>query len=340
MQILDRLFGRKKPEPTPADDELDRMVARVHGMYPRLRHAHDHDERLRSAMARSLAHLRKLVADFPSVRAVTVQDWGTDPYVRAFFAAANDIPDAIGRSRDLRAFFTQTPDVFEAHAVLGMDLVERQVLGASHEGGVTRMDVPQTTVSFTDHQFRICGGSVIALRDEIVARLVDQLGIEALATISAEGERRDELQRERALLTTRLRILERQGAGMRSMAGGGSRADPGELARLQTEMDENSQELRSLGSLSEIVDRHLEIFCQVFSDPENRIHVQARQIRLNRMNVMVTDGNPEDTHVLDLQIARVPGDPPRERAFAIVRVARTDMPAASHLLDQAAGLLG
>ncbi|MET0544358.1 MAG: hypothetical protein ABWZ88_21665, partial [Variovorax sp.] len=247
MQILDRLFGRKKPQGPPADDELRRMVARVYGLYPRLRHAHDHEDRLQSAVAISLAHLRELVAAFPAAHSASPQSWSTDPCIRAFFASAQDIPDAIGRSRDLRAAFARSPDSAEIDAVLGMDMEERQTLGASHEGGITRMDVPQTTVSFSDHQFRICASSVPALQDEIVARMVDQLGIEALAMIAEEGDRRDTLQRERALLTTRMRILERQGAGMRSMAGG-SQADPAERARLEAQMDENSQELRGLGS--------------------------------------------------------------------------------------------
>ncbi|MEJ8850870.1 hypothetical protein [Variovorax rhizosphaerae] len=339
MQILERLFGRKKARGAPADDELGRMVARVYGLYPRLRHAHDHDARLHSAVAKSLAYLRDRVAAFPLVRAVSPQAWATDPCIRAFFASAQDIPDAIGRSRDLRASFARSPGDAEVHAVLGMDMQERQVLGASHEGGVTRTEVPQTTVSFSDHQFRICGSSVDALRDEIVARMMDQLGIEALAMIAEEGDRRDALKKERALLMTRLKILERQDAGMRSMAGG-SQADPADRARLEAEMDENSQELRSLGSLSELVDRQLECFCQVFSDPASRIHVAARQVRLNRMNIVVADAAPEDAHTLDLQIARVPGDPPRERAIAIVRVARVDLPAASNPLDQATRLLG
>ncbi|MEJ8852441.1 hypothetical protein [Variovorax rhizosphaerae] len=69
----------------------------------------------------------------------------------------------------------------------------------------------------------------------------------------------------------------------------------------------------------------------------------GQQTRLNCVIVMVSDETPDDIQLLDPQLARVLGDPPRERAVAILRVSRADlpaaMPAATHLLDQPAGLL-
>jgi len=71
VQIFNRLFGIKKAADAHCDDELDRMVTRVIGLNPRLRHAHEYDGRLRSAMAKSLVYLRDLVAAFPPPRAAS-----------------------------------------------------------------------------------------------------------------------------------------------------------------------------------------------------------------------------------------------------------------------------
>jgi len=294
---------------------------------------------LRSTLAKSLVYLRDLVAAFPPPRAASPQSWATDPYIRAFFATASDVAATFAWSRDLADFFERAPGLNEAYAVLGMEMIEHRTLGASQEGGITRSDVPRTTLSFSDQQIRICGSSVSALREEIAGRMVDQLAVEALAQIAADCSRRDELGRERALLSTRLRILERQGMGMSSLTGGDTQPNAAEAARLRQQMDENDYELRRLGSFSEVFDRELECVCEVFSDPDKRIHISPKQVRLSRMNVVLSDEAAEDAHLLDLEIVRVAGDPPRERAIALVRVSRFDVPKPANLLDEAARLL-
>jgi len=58
------------------------------------------------------------------------------------------------------------------------------------------------------------------------------------------------------------------------------------------------------------------------------------------MNIVVAEDAAEDAHTLDLVIARVPGNPPCERSFALVHVARADVPQPANLLEEAARLLG
>ena len=74
------------------------------------------------------------------------------------------------------------------------------------------------------------------LRQELEWRIVDQLGLEGLAQVAADQSRRDMLEEERALLMTRLRLLERQGTGMRAAFGGDTAVDPLELTRLQAQL--------------------------------------------------------------------------------------------------------
>jgi hypothetical protein len=240
---------------------------------------------------------------------------------------------------DLRKFLEQEQGLDEVCAILGMAMNERRTLGVAQEGDVTRSDVPQTTLSFSDHQIRICASSDTELEREIVHRMIDQLAIEALAKFAVDTSRRDVLAQERALLATRVRLLERQGTGMRSVAGGNAMADAGELARLRAQLEANDGELKNLGSRSEALDRQLDGVCEVFANANKLIQVTPRRLRVSRMNVVLPEQGTDEGQTLDLEIAHVPGNPPSERAFAVVRVSRSDMPKPRNLLDEAARLL-
>ncbi|WP_213959291.1 hypothetical protein [Variovorax sp. dw_954] len=338
MGLLDRLFGSKASN-APRDEEVGRMVQRVIALHPRLRTVHGHEARLEAAVAKAAAHLRGLVAAFPPPRGMDAASWSSDPHVRAFFAAADDIPLVLGRSTELRAFLEEQPGLAHVFAVLGMAMNERNTLGVAREGDVMRKDVAQTTLSFNDHQIRICAPAEAEVRQAIVHRLIDQLAIEALARIASDDDRRGVLEQERALLATRVRLLARQGAGMASVTGGEDPGDASQLARLRARLEENDGELKALGPRVGALDRQLDVVCELFADASTTMHVTSRRVRLSRMNVILPEQDAEEGHALDLHTARVPGDPPRVRAFTLVRLARADVPKAANLLDRAEQML-
>ena len=289
MGILSRLFRREGAGRTQDDRQVAEMVERVIHLSPRLRLAPRYQPRLEAAIGKGLEYLSGLLASPAEVHDASPAAWASDPYVRAFFASPDDVSPVLSRSADLRAFFEREPGLHEAYGVLGMAMEERRTLGVAQEGGTTRHDVQQTTLSFSDHQVRICAADEAALNAEIIRRMVDQLAIEGLARVAADTSRREVLEQERKLLLTRLRLLERQGAGMRSVVGSDAGADAGEQARLRQQMEDNDRELDSLGSRTEALDRQLEGVCEVFADPVPLLHVSSRPLRLSRMNVVLDD---------------------------------------------------
>lgn len=334
------LRGAPAEEGAPGRERIAAAVEGILALSPHLRMARRCEARLGPAVASALRHANGIVAAIPPAREASAAAWSLDPYIHAFFTAANTVAPVLSRSRDLRAFFEQHPDLGQAHAVLGMAMREKHVLGVALEDGTLRRDVVRETINFSDHQVRMCGRSEPALREEIVHRLVVQLGLQGLARYAAERTRRGLLERERALLQTRLQLLERQGAGVGALVGEAQEAaGADELARLHDAILENEAAVEQLGLRSDALDRELAQVCAVLADPAAHLFVQTRRCRLDKMNVVLPPDS-RDGDALVFQVAQVPTVPPQARAFALVRFARADLRSSGGLLDEAARLLG
>jgi hypothetical protein len=221
-----------------------------------------------------------------------------------------------------------------------MVLVERHVLGAALDGDIVRRDVPQTTISFSDHRARIFGASETQLREEIERRIVDQLSLSALASATQDQSQREVLEQERALLRMRLRLLQNQGAGV---SGLGLRVNPelGEAARIQMDLAVNEANLNSLAVGPESLDYQLQRLCDVLSNAPQHFSVSTRRLRIDRMNVVVDEGSALPAEPLDLRIARIPTPEGSSelRVFMFVHFPRIALLPKSVLQSEAARLL-
>jgi len=335
MGFLKRL-GRANDGVAAQDRErVGEAIERVMALHPQLRLARQYRKRLAPAVGTSLAYLRELVDAVPAPREASAAAWAVDPYLHAYFAAPDDVASTLSRAAELRAFFDNNNDLPEACAVLGMEMTERHILGVRQEGDTMRRDVPQTTVSFSDHQVRMCGRDDAELRNGIVARLLDQLALEGLARTAADKSRRSALEKERALLKTRLQLLERQGRGIRGLIGGDVAQELAELERLAAQVEENAQNLAGLGLREEALDRELEYVRTVFAHPERHLTVSTLRLRLNRMNVVLEGEDAQEGEELAFRIASVPTMPPRIRAFSLIRFARAGMLPLRNMFDEA-----
>jgi hypothetical protein len=339
MGLFRRLLGRETAADNADEQETREIVERMVKLSPQLRLATQYQKRLAQAVGTSLAYVGELVNALPGAHEACASAWSTDPVIHAFFATPDDVAEALSRSANLRAHFEQNPLAREAFGVLGMTMTERRVLGTVQKGDTLLSDVAQTTVSFSDHQVRVCGATEAELRQEIVRRVLDQLTLEGIAKIEDDASRRDLLQRERALLKARLQLLERQGAGMGAVLGSGATVDFAELAHLQAEIDENDRHLADLGSQTDALDRQLETIRDVLAEPALHLFVATRKLRLNRMNVIAEDTAADDGAEIEFRVARIPASPAGMRAFSLVRFARADLLPAPSLDDAAKRLI-
>jgi hypothetical protein len=323
MDILNWLLRREQmPIPPKEEERINEALARITAMNPRLRMVRRYRERLAPAVAASLQYADELVASFPEPHEASANAWSSDPYMRAFFATPNDLACTFGRSDELRAHFDRNPDSQEAYATLGMAMAERHVLGVVQDGDMIRRDVAQTTICFGDHRVRICGRSEADLRREIGQRVVDELALEGLARLVAD--RRELFKQGRELLQARVALLQRQGAGMRFVAGGGPVVERDELAYIQTQIEENARDLAALRVPTHALELELERVREVLSQPAPHIFVTKRRLRLDLMNV-VREESAQTSHEIEFDIARIPGNPPQMRVFVLVKFPRIEL---------------
>ncbi|GLC92685.1 hypothetical protein Tamer19_20930 [Cupriavidus sp. TA19] len=345
MTVLNWLRRRGKHPDGARDAERAALAERVTRLCPYVRLVGGYRKQLAPALAIADRYVRDVVAGLPPASVASEASWDSDPYIHAFFGTAQDVMPVFSRSPDLRDYFSGAASAAEAYCVLGMDKLERRTLGVALEGDVMRTEVPQTTVSFADHQVRICAPTEAALREEIASRILDQLALQALGDVAGGTSRRDRIEREQTLLTTRLHLLEKQGVGMRSVLGQGGEAQAGEPERLREQVAQNEAALAALseegaqGGRAGMPERQLHALVDALTHAEASFKVEREAVRLSAMNIVLPPGSAGPGADLQLMTARVPGDPPLVRTFALVCVARAGMLSPMQLLDEAARML-
>ena len=328
MGILDWFKNRPgQYDPDRASAELvqwasDKAATLIN---PRLKLLPNFQKRLQPAIETTVAFLRSQLSCFSVAHQLSPQNWSSDPSLRAFFVSASDITAVIGRSDNLRTLFDKFPDLDEACVVLGMAIKEQKAFGMALQGDIVQRDVAQITVSFSDHRARICSHDEPRLRRIIGVEVYEYLLAQALAEIGGERAERRELQENRALIRSRLRLLQQHGPGLGSMFG----ADPAkheEQAKLTEELAENERQLEAIGNNENLLESEFDCLQKVLSSPESTLHFEPHKLRLNTMNVVLDDSSTDRINDVQFSIAETKGTPPIRRAFVLARVARSEIP--------------
>jgi hypothetical protein len=338
MSLLDRvalaLFGDSSDKGSADRELIDELIeAVVEAVEPRVRLRSGYRAKLAEGARLTVAHLREL-GRFPLAPIVLSRAaWAVDPYVRAFFGSAGDVTDCIARSHDVRRFFERHPDSSEAHALLGMKCVERQVLGPRMEGGVVRQDVVQTTVSFSEHRLIAPAAGEALTRLDVGRRIVQRLAQLVLARIVAVDQRAKDLHLHQAYLVMKRRMLENGRDGMQALT-----SDPAsielQIADVERALKETTESYREAkGSLS-MLDGYIDHINAVLMHPEQQVGMKSVHIRVNLLGVKVeAPTSDEPTNPLELTELNI-GEGLRA-TIALVRIPREELAPKQDLLAQA-----
>lgn len=341
MGILDWFAIR--PQHSEHEDLLEESVAwsvdkAVTIVNPRLKALPDLREHLGPAAAASLRYLRQHVGGLASAIPLNDAQWAVQPALRAFFAAPGEIPQALGRSNNLRTFFTKFPQLAQAYVILGVEYRQRQVAGMALQDGIVRGDVVQTVADFSQPAVRICGQNEEEVRQILITQCYEYLVAQALCEVAEKRGERQELEENRALLRARLRLLQQQGPGLGSLFGAPP-ANAVEQAKLEAELLANERDFEAIGGIQSILDSELEALLRVLTQPERYIRFEAVTIRINSMNVVVDESSSESALKVDFGLARLDGEPKLQRAFVIGCLDRETLPPARLDLEGAARYL-
>ena len=325
---------------SPGDGAADRQLTAdtielvVETVEPRVRFHARYREKLEGCVRNSIAYLRSIGrAPMEPVLLARAQ-WSEDPRLNAFFAAANDVPACLGRSRELRAFFEDpaNQDSQEAYALLGMKKQERTVFAPQLQNDIIRQDVAQVTVSFSEHRLIAPAATLAATRLEIGRRIIQRLAQVALSRIVALDMKASELEQHKAYLAARLRLLRLSRDGMEGLL-----KDPttvGEqISALERELQETVKGYIEAKTSLATLDGYIKHIDDVFSHPEQHLTVTHTPLRLSRMGIKGDDASLGPVNELTLTEMSI-GENLRG-AIAIVRCPRSELPSKEDLIANA-----
>jgi hypothetical protein len=338
-RVVGALFGPAVDQPVEADQALvdDTIDAVVETVEPRLRLHAGYRAKLATSVRAMIVHLRALGRQVPSdTTLLTRAAWADDPYVRAVFAAADDIPAAIGRSEELRLFFDAHPACDEAVALLGMLRQERQVFAPRLEGGFVRQDVAQTTLGFAGHTLIAPGEAVAQTRLEIGRRILNRLAQLVLARVVALGDKARALEEDKAMLAVRLRMLKRGRDGVGALVADRA-ATAAQIAALEREVQQAGAEATEAKASLATLDGYIRQINAVLGDPAAQVALASVHLRVSRTGVEVDAASPEPADDLDLTDLTL-GDG-LCATIRLVRVPRAEMPPREDQLARAARML-
>jgi hypothetical protein len=312
---------------------IDKAVALVN---PRLKLLDSCDKTLRRPMEKSIAYLRDAISALPPPIPVSEANWAGEPVLRAFFGRASDLPAALGRSRDLRAFFAKYPNADRAFFVLETAYNERQSRAPSLQGEAGR-DIAQTVADFSVPDARLCGPGDPEVRRLLGIESFEYLVAQAMTGIAEAREEQRELEDSRKLIHARLRLLQQQGAGLGGLLD--ALPESSEQRQLENRLLENERQMGERGSARPVLEYELECLRETLENPQKHLRFERRKIRLSTLNVVLREGSADAASDVAFTMAELSGVPQARRAFVMGRLERCEMPQAKLNLTNAERLL-
>jgi len=334
--VATRLFGASAPPDADQALVAEAIEAIVEAVDPRIRAERKYRAKLEQGVRGTLAHMRAIAQQLPEPVVLSPASWRSEPLINALFGRSDDVTALLGRSRELYRFFDANAGCAEAIALLAAQREERTVLAPGFVGGELRQDVAQVVVGFPQKRLIAPAPDWLASRREVGAAIFRRLAALALQEIVGKERRVKDLEERKAILGTRLRMLQLRRDGVqRALEREDDPAkDPAvEIAELekalQGTVDAFIAEKASLVTLEGTVAS----VRRVFEAPQKYLGLEPVALRLSRTGYRVDAGSDEPAIELNLQELFV-GEGLRG-VIAFVRCARSDLPPRDDALRRA-----
>ncbi|TSK08198.1 MAG: hypothetical protein FPO08_02465 [Geobacter sp.] len=282
LRFFQSIFRRPSKEGGGIPDSLviKAIERAVDGTDPWIRAVSGYRKKLRPAVLHAIEHVVSLVDGTASPLSLDVASYDRDPYLRTYFISTSE----------LRKFLEQEPSLAELrethgmrHGATGLLLMqkrERVGLGAEISGDVILKDVPQVSVSFEAHRLMDVSGKEEETRYQLKRRAYDHLLRIALGRIAEIKTRRGALEKHRALLNSKLSLLQREGWGFDPTTG-----EKPNVAEVEKNLAEIEARLLEIGKDDKMLEVYLGVVADVLGHAEEHLWVDRETLVVDRMGI-------------------------------------------------------
>jgi hypothetical protein len=252
----------------------------VDGTDPRLRIMSGYAKTLRKPVIHAAECVIDLIESLPAPVLAGKRALADDPAFAALFYSEANMNQILNRDAALSEFRAASPQVADTFtALLVAQRTEKQGFGHAQVGDQVLSDVPRTTVSFGQHRLLAPAVGEQETRRLLKHRAFDHLLSIALAHVIERKEERDTLGKRKALLRSKLGILQR-GASFSQHTGAVDQAS------LQASLEDIEQRLAALGSTEEVLPGILTVVADVLSKAESHFWLQDKALCLDKFYVL------------------------------------------------------
>jgi len=282
LRIFQSIFGGNEKKGSYPESLLKAAVERaVEGTDPWMRAVSGYKRKLRPAVLQAIDHVVALVDSMPAAITLDRAAYEDSPLVRAVFISRDDMSSIIATSRELAEFRKSSGEVRAAYALLLTEKQERGVLGAEMSGDIVMHGVPQVTVSFESHRLIDPSSTEDELRRKLKHRAFDHLLSLALKRITIVKTERGKIENYRALLESKLNVLNRAGWGFND----DGQEEVTELEKAEELLARIGSQLNEIGRDDQMLGKYLDILIDVLSDPGSYLWTRQETVVVDRMGI-------------------------------------------------------
>lgn len=290
LKLLQSIFGNNETRGRYPDALIEMAIERtLDGTYPRLRALSGYRKRLRDPVIHAIDHVIALVDGIPAPISASAEAYIDDPRLGALFVSSEHMREIFVNDAELSEFRAKNPLCADRiNALLLAESKEKTILGVEMIGELLCRDVPQITVSFRNHRLLDPSVSEEEARRQLKRRAFDHLISLALARIiDAKGERA-ELTQQRALMRSKLAILNKGGWAFSDEPGAASSP-----AAIQAELNQIETQLTALTVDESSFAGQLEIVAEAMASAEQQLWVKPVELHLDRLNIKRAADHPD-----------------------------------------------
>jgi hypothetical protein len=282
LRLFQSFFGLESVGRYP-ESLISKAIERaVDGTDPLLRGLSGYKRKLRPAVLNAIDHVVVLIDGLEPPIVVSELRYDSDPRLKNFFVSTSQMKQVLVADPDLKTCLDDRGfGSREITALLVMQKQEKGIFGADRVGEMIMYDVPQVTVSFSNHQFRDPSADLTETGRLLKRRAFDHLLSLALTNIALVGEKREGLQRRQKLLQAKSNLFKKGNWGFDPAA----ESKPPDIDDLHAQLQTIEAELLDLGGDDSLFEVNLGLVSDILSQPKNWLWAEKIDLIVDDMGI-------------------------------------------------------